>query len=128
MAKVKVSEASGRVLAWLVAEAEGLKTIMFEKNVAVMFPGAPRYVPFLPHTDWAHGGPIIERKGIGLFCNRTMEIGARFKPDAGSDWRAFAFNKHHEHYFGPTLLIAAMRCYVTSELGKEVEVPDELLK
>jgi hypothetical protein len=28
--------------------------------------------------------------------------------------------------FGPTPLIAAMRCYVISKLGDEVEVPDEL--
>jgi hypothetical protein len=28
--------------------------------------------------------------------------------------------------YGPTPLIAAMRCYVTSKLGDEVEVPDEL--
>lgn len=29
---------------------------------------------------------------------------------------------------GATLLIAAMRCYVTSKLGEKVEVPDELLE
>ena len=28
---------------------------------------------------------------------------------------------------GPTPLIAAMRCYVASKLGDEVEVPEELL-
>ena len=30
------------------------------------------------------------------------------------------------HGRGPTPLIAAMRCYVASKLGDEVEVPDEL--
>ena len=29
---------------------------------------------------------------------------------------------------GPTILIAALRCYVASKLGDEVEVPDELLR
>ena len=29
--------------------------------------------------------------------------------------------------YGPTPLIAAMRCYVASKLGDEVEVPVELL-
>ena len=29
---------------------------------------------------------------------------------------------------GPTPLIAAMRCYVISKLGEEVEVPDELAR
>ena len=28
---------------------------------------------------------------------------------------------------GPTKLIAAMRCYVASKLGDEVDVPEELL-
>jgi hypothetical protein len=29
--------------------------------------------------------------------------------------------------FGPTPLIAAMRCYVASKLGDEIEIPEELL-
>lgn len=29
--------------------------------------------------------------------------------------------------YGPTPLIAAMRCYVASKLGDEVEIPEELL-
>jgi len=29
--------------------------------------------------------------------------------------------------YGPTPLIAAMRCYVASKLGEEVEAPEELL-
>jgi hypothetical protein len=29
-------------------------------------------------------------------------------------------------YHGPTPLIAAMRCYVASKLGDEVEIPEEL--
>jgi hypothetical protein len=30
------------------------------------------------------------------------------------------------HEYGPTPLIAAMRCYVASRLGDEVDVPEEL--
>jgi hypothetical protein len=29
-------------------------------------------------------------------------------------------------YYGPTPLIAAMRCYVASKIGLEVEIPEEL--
>ena len=43
----------------------------------------------------------------------------------GEDWMAYI--RHDEEYFGPTPLIAAMRCYVASVLGDEVEVPDETL-
>jgi hypothetical protein len=47
-----------------------------------------------------------------------------------SDWSAESFNGEGidvAHIgFGPTPLIAAMRCYVASKLGDEVEVPNEL--
>ena len=36
--------------------------------------------------------------------------------------------KSYGHAFGPTPLIAAMRCFVASKLGDEVDVPDELIK
>jgi hypothetical protein len=31
----------------------------------------------------------------------------------------------HDHY-GPTPLIAAMRCYVASKMGDEIELPEEV--
>lgn len=69
---------------------------------------------YSPTCYWMQGGEIIEREGIGFFCNRTTATGARFTPDAGADWRAFALNKHGVHYFGSTPLIAAMRLGVWS--------------
>jgi len=33
---------------------------------------------------------------------------------------------HDEGVYGPTPLIAAMRCFVASKLGEEVDVPQEL--
>ena len=124
--KIKVVEATGIVLDWLVAKIEfdELPKVTPGGYATVGFDSRYRYSP---SSDWAQGGPIIEREGIGHFCNRTTKIGTRFKPDAGADWRAFEYNKHGVHYFGPTPLIAAMRCYVTSKLGEKVEVPDELL-
>lgn len=64
-------------------------------------------------TDWAQGGPIIEREGISVIFHYN---GA---------WTASNSNgKVCEE--GVTSLIAAMRCFVASKLGDEVEVPDEL--
>ena len=59
------------------------------------------------------GGPIIEREGIGFTQFNDYP-----------QWTA----KHPQavYFDGPTPLIAAMRCYVASKLGDEVEVPDEL--
>ena len=64
-------------------------------------------------TDWAQGGPIIERQEIELIPK-------------GMHWDAYADEDFHVPYSGPTPLIAAMRCYVASKLGDEVEIPEEL--
>jgi hypothetical protein len=101
--KIKTSELTGAALDWAVAKAIGEY-----KPVAV-----PSY-----STDWAQGGPIIERKNIGLVCQQpesTQRCAYRQTPDG----EVF-------YYYGPTQLIAAMRCYVASELGDEVEIPEEL--
>lgn len=138
MKTIKVAEATELQLDWLVAKCEGLK---LHRNalldgqikegwwVSGYYMDPNNWIPLSLlnfSTNWAQGGPIIEREGIGFFCNRTAAIGARFTPDAGADWRAFALNKHVLHYYGSTPLMAAMRCYVTSKLGDTVEVPEDL--
>lgn len=84
-----------------------------------MYPPRPTYMQigkqYSPSTDWAQGGPIIERKWI--------ELGAY-----EDQWRAVMHMEHGSLYLdGSTPLIAAMRCFVLSELGPEIEVPAELL-
>lgn len=69
-----------------------------------------RYLKF--SSDWAKGGPIIEREGIF--------VGPHGHHPNGIAWKGKA------RYNGPTPLIAAMRCYVASKLGDEVEIPEEL--
>lgn len=73
-----------------------------------------------PSTEWAHGGPIIARERITLYPNDPVEPKATITPN---------LNKPHYYFrqYGPTALIAAMRCFVASKLGDEVEIPEELL-
>jgi hypothetical protein len=104
--KIKVSEAEGEVLNWLVARALGKRPSLFILQQTGKLASEHNY-----STDWALGGPIIEREKISIFqtegiCNACF-IGEK------------SVN-------GPTPLIAAMRCYVVSKLGDEVEVPEEL--
>jgi hypothetical protein len=61
--------------------------------------------------DWSQGGPLIEREGIDLYQSGC--------------WAAEMGGTHRQE--GPTPLIAAMRCYVASKLGDEVDVPSELV-
>lgn len=65
--------------------------------------------------SWATCGPIIEREGIRL--HRGI---------VGSWWAATEADQYRP-VSGPTLLVAAMRCYVASQLGDEVDVPEELV-
>ena len=69
--------------------------------------------PISPSTDWAQGGPIIERDKI------TIEYTG--DPDT---WCANI--RADEEVYGPTPLIAAMRAFVASKLGNEVEIPEGL--
>lgn len=69
--------------------------------------------PVAYSTDWQFGGPIIEREGIAI------------KPSTlGTAWKAVS---RTSTCTGWSPLIAAMRCYVASTLGDEIEVPDEIV-
>jgi len=68
-------------------------------------------------TDWAHGGPIIEREGLLVRPSFTDERGK---------WTSILWASTSFFESGPTPLIAAMRCYVASKLGDEIELPTEL--
>jgi hypothetical protein len=73
-------------------------------------------------TDWAQGGPIIEREGISINDTTMRGQGGNFA------WCATRIEGPAvSEEYGPTPLVAAMRCYVASQLGHEVEVPEELL-
>jgi len=100
---MKTEELTGAALDWAVAQCEGFSVRDgFDDN-------CPEY-----STDWAQGGPIIEREMIELI------------PQTSALWDAM-YRGQHIPNDGPTPLIAAMRCYVAYKLGDEVDVPEELL-
>lgn len=110
--KIKISEATPIQLDWLVAKYERYQ------NITGIHPqGRIRIISgqfFNPSTDWAQGGPIIERE---------KHIAPLWEPSIQS-WYACNSKGTGAHPTSP--LIAAMRCYVASKLGDEVEIPDEL--
>lgn len=109
---MKTSELTGAALDWAVAKIDW-NAHDDDTNVLMVTVGDDNGWKYNPSTDWAQGGPIIEREGIELLCE---SLGFRWvaMPQRGPEWR------------GPTPLIAAMRCYVASKLGDEIEVPKEL--
>jgi len=110
--KIKTSEATPIQINWLVAKAEGKKPSI-ERNLIWTRGKNTPYALFQPSKDWAQGGPIIEREKIVI------------SPDPQHGWRAMPYMDLTEFY-GPTPLIAAMRCYVASVLGDTVDIPEEL--
>lgn len=142
MKKIRVADASGVVLDWMVATCEGRKPTHYKGEVRASghpdFPGSPpMFGPEMKFsTDWALGGPIIERAGISVALrygslppNHVHDVwDAIIKPEFYKTGRPKSGIKKEVIFSGPTPLIAAMRCYVASKLGDEVEVPEELLK
>jgi hypothetical protein len=94
---MKTSELTGKALNWAVGNAEGLDGWLAPVNYC---------------GKWEHGGPIIEREKIQI---KENGCGHWFAKIGKGKWMR-----------GPTPLIAAMRCYVASKLGADVNVPKEL--
>jgi len=124
---MKTSELTGAALDWAVAKTEGATDFWFDtvatywvkldgKDRALRYGWAQSY---LPSTDWCQGGSIIEREELTLSHSPYDHVFyGRTRP-----WCA---EKKGCMKYGPTPLIAAMRCYVASKLGDEIELPEEL--
>jgi hypothetical protein len=112
---MKTAEAKDAALDLLVAKCENVEPD--ENNRPIWFGDGDERVEYTPSTDWAQGGPIIEREGI------TVSVGS---PVTGLEWMACDRGSTHIQH-GPTYLIAAMRCYVASKLGDNIDIPEELL-
>lgn len=125
--KVLTKDLIGPALDWAVAVAEGKAPKSMWLWEVGCFVGHPpsRYSP---STNASHAFIIIIKNKIALI----PDDGHRF-----SQWQAFCWRpSQHDLTFedgqsynmrGPTPLVAAMRCYVASTLGNEVNVPEELL-
>ena len=118
--KVKVSEATGPTLNWMVAQCEEVEVQCIAGFLYIQPAGwAGEYKP---SEWWAQGGPIIEREWVNVeaWPNET---------DEHHRWQASCDEGRTKViHRGPTPLIAAMRCYAAMKLGDEVEVPDLLLE
>ena len=101
--KMKVSELEGAELDFWVAKAEGYAPKIEGKTCFLMCEAGGSI--HAPSTNWSQGGPIIEREKLSI---------SYWSPTSYGPWQC------HEMY-GATPLIAAMRAYVASKFGEEVE-------
>ena len=121
MKTIKVAEATHAQLDWLVAKIlhgipRGMSCLRVVRGRPEVLTdgGNPMGTRRLTNysTDWSQGGPIIEREKISVV--EGMD----------GDWQAGM--RPYKFRYGPTPLIAAMRCYVVSKMGDTAEVPEEL--
>lgn len=114
---MKTSELQGAALDWAVAKCEPDDTlaIYFDEDTGepLCHDDWESNQEYKPSTDWAQGGAIIEREEISI-----VRVSSAL-------WDAHMSNVNFFES-GATPLIAAMRCYVASKLGDEVDVPKEL--
>lgn len=144
--KIKTSELTGAALDWATAKAvqipiyqcgegwpgnhvvneESLRrsivTVGLTGRMLLEGPKTSENKEWSPSTDWAQGGPIIELEKVTLSYD---EDGQTYSAHV-SLFRQRGMSNRTRWRSGPTPLIAAMRCYVASKLGDEVNVPTEL--
>jgi hypothetical protein len=135
---MKVSELTGRELDKWVAKAEG--HMIAEIRQGDVFVGYKVYfysgdTPRLPDysTDWADGGPIMEKAAIGWRSKpgTGISVGSHkgLSSWEGQPWEAWfcddgpeGGNVVHQHVqVGRTILEACMRAYVVSKFGEDVD-------
>lgn len=116
--KIKTSELTGVALDWAVVKSGSGKG-----DVWNFIAGHADYGMYHYSTDWARGGTVIERGRIDLYYSTEKRLwsAAMWQDVPGGGQLMF------KQTDCPTPLIAAMRCYVASKLGDEVDVPKELL-
>ena len=133
MPLIKTSELTGPALDWAVAKCEGWEDWDWE-NEGFFTHKEKSHVLWLHQcwysSNWAQGGPIIEREEIGFWNSGDKAYRGHWAA-ANAAWMEVdvdspEFDALPDPMHGPTPLIAAMRCYVALKLGDEVEAPDEL--
>ena len=111
---MKTNELTDAALDWAVTMAEwiGHQFVKEDRFLKIFMHQNHTGQGYCHSRDWAQAGPIIEREGIQL---ARVEGG----------WEAW-IDADEVFCQGPTALVAAMRCFVASRLGYDVDVPEEI--
>lgn len=119
---IKTAELSGVALDWAVANCEGWLEEADDPNDGKEFVDTVHSYGHCHYSsEWLKAGPIIDRE---LIATRAYDHDVQ----KWSAEKSFDSIQKPGVFFstGPTPLIAAMRCYVASKLGAEVDIPLDL--
>lgn len=116
---VKVADAIGAQLDWMVAKCEGQALLDPNNNEweycwNLLGDNSGDY--YSPSTNWTQGGPIVDKNP-----RISPTYDERF-----DSW--FAYKQSPALYGKQSFLVSAMRAYVASKLDTEIEIPNSLFK
>ena len=111
MTIINTNELNCAALDWAVAKCEGYTGVALQERSGGGW--------YSPSTNWAQGGPIIEREKISVECKHDGWWVASYQYNYSDDKENLQLAENP--------LIAALRCYVASKLGDEVDIPHELI-
>ncbi|MEH6483090.1 MULTISPECIES: phage protein NinX family protein [Pseudomonas] len=124
MIEVKVAEAIGPALDWMVAIVEKQSLVRIGSRPHALRDGQI-LGPYSPSTDWSQGGPLMDAhcRSYGAVQNDSGVI------------RSFAYREGEPYdplrpmrlSSGPTILTAFCRARVRAMLGDTAMVPAELI-
>lgn len=128
--EVKTAKLIGRALDWAVAKSGAVTVedndLLFDERSRPVVGGAVFSIPYRPSTNWAQGGPLIEK-----FHVQTSYNGRGFSTESGEYWCAYACKdsgqEEHPSGGGGTPLIAICRAIVQFKMGDTIQVPEELM-
>ncbi len=112
--RINISKATPLQLNYLVASLENLGA---RYNNEIPLYAVVNMSKYRPCSNWMQAGPIIEREKIDLQWDVR-----RSHPEG--IW--ICLIGCQDEVYGPTPLIAAMRCYCLSKLGDTADVPETL--
>ena len=124
---MKTNELTDIALDWAAAKCK-YPELVWGSSIGIHHASHQIVIPHLPEpqcywnpsTNWAQGGPIIEQEKIAVnydHTGRRIDCWTAACASMPLTWATLS---------GPTPLIAAMRCYVASMLGDDIEIPEEL--
>jgi hypothetical protein len=117
---MKTCELSGKALNWAVSICEGDLIYNIEGHEVICDQIKDGLFTSEYSTNWKQAGAIIEREFIQLMggydgAGNRGWCAQSTKPNKLTGWIS-----------GETALIAAMRCFVVSRVGEDIEIPEEL--
>lgn len=136
--KHKTAELTGSLLDAAVAQAQGWR-FRIERSICEVQVSVPSFSeppsslgerggefvvwkPYSPSTRWSQAGPIIERERICVMPTEPWDDGEPWVASTDSFAAFYEYGPDSGQYRGSSTLIAAMRAFVASKLGSEVEL------